>query len=79
MNPELILGFIILLAGVAASAFPRERDYISRLIHVEIAGIGLMLVMLAYNETIALLTFVAVTAIATIVLIRVIERGESCD
>ncbi|GAB7015876.1 DUF2107 family protein [Methanogenium cariaci] len=79
MTPELILGFIILLAGVAASAFPRERDYISRLIHVEMAGAGLMLIMLAYNETIALLTFVAVTAIATIVLIRVIERGEPCD
>ncbi|WFN35257.1 EhaE family protein [Methanogenium sp. S4BF] len=79
MNPELILGCIILLAGVAAAAFPRERDYISRLIHVEIAGTGLMLIMLAYNETIALLTFVAVTAIATIVLVRVIERGEPSD
>lgn len=79
MTPELILGFILLIVGVAAAAFPRERDYISRLIHVEVASTGLMLVMLAYDETIALLTFVAVTAIATIVLIRVIERGEPCD
>ena len=79
MTPEFILGLIIFLTGVAVSAFPRERDYISRLIHVEIAAIGLMLIMLAYHETIALLTFVAVTAISTIVLIRVIERGDPCD
>jgi energy-converting hydrogenase A subunit E len=32
--------------------------------------------MLAYDEAIALLTFVAVTAIATFVLVRVMERGE---
>jgi len=79
MTPELILGLIIFIAGVVVSAFPREKDYISRLIHVEIAATGLMLIMLAYHETIALLTFVSVTAITTIVLVRVIERGEPCD
>ena len=79
MSPELILGLIIFLAGVIVSAFPREKDYLSRLIHVEIAAIGLMLIMLAYNETIALLTFVTVTAITTIVLVRVIQRGEPSD
>ncbi|MFA5395823.1 MAG: DUF2107 family protein [Methanomicrobiales archaeon] len=79
MTPELILGLIIFLAGVIISAFPREKDYLSRLIHVEIAATGLLLIMLAYHETIALLTFVSVTAITTIVLVRVIERGEPCD
>jgi len=32
--------------------------------------------MLVYDETIALLTFIAVTAITTFVLVRVIERRE---
>lgn len=74
MTPELLLGLLLLIVGIAAGAYPRTRDYLDRLINVEIAATGLMLVLLSFNETISLLTFVAVTALATAVLIRVIER-----
>jgi len=74
MTPELVLGLLLLTIGIAASAYPRTREYLDRLINVEIAATGLMLVLLSFDETIALLTFVAVTTLATAVLVRVIER-----
>ena len=76
ITPELVLGLAILFIGVIAAAFPVPKTYLSRLINLEIPAWGLLLIMLAYDEAIALLTFVAVTAIATFVLVRVMERGE---
>ncbi|MBT8507353.1 NiFe hydrogenase [Methanomicrobiaceae archaeon CYW5] len=74
MTPEFILGLLLLVIGIGASVFPRTRNYLDRLINVEVAATGLMLVLLSFDETIALLTFVAVTTLATAVLVRVIER-----
>jgi energy-converting hydrogenase A subunit E len=76
MNPEFILGLIILAIGVIAAAFPLKKTYLNRLINLEIPAFGLLLIMLSYDETLALLTFVAVTGIATFVLVRVLERRE---
>ena len=36
MTPEFILGCIILIIGVIAAGFPREKTYLARLIHLEI-------------------------------------------
>ncbi|MBN2733491.1 MAG: DUF2107 family protein [Methanomicrobiaceae archaeon] len=74
MTPEFLLGLGILIIGVIAAAFPDPKTYLNRLINLEISGFGLLLVMLSYNETLALLTFIAVTAITTFVLVRVLER-----
>ncbi len=74
MNAELVLGLIILLLGTIAAAFPRPKTYMSRLISIEIPGWGLLLIMLSFNEALALLTFGAVTAITTFVLVRVVEK-----
>ena len=74
MTPEFVLGLLLITIGIVASVFPRTREYLDRLINVEIAATGLMLVLLSFDETIALLTFVAVTTLATAVLVRVIER-----
>jgi energy-converting hydrogenase A subunit E len=76
VNPEFILGIIILGIGVIAAAFPRKKTYLNRLINLEIPAFGLLLIMLSYDETLALLTFVAVTGISTFVLVRVLERRE---
>jgi len=69
-----LLGFFLLFIGVCATAFPRDRRYLTRLIHVEMPAFGLLLIMLALDETVALATFVAVNAISVFVFMRVIER-----
>ncbi|WOF15941.1 DUF2107 domain-containing protein [Methanoplanus sp. FWC-SCC4] len=74
MTPEFLLGLGILLIGVIGASFPQPKTYINRLINLEISGFGLLLIMLAYDETLALLTFIAVTAITTFVIVRVLER-----
>ncbi|WP_245611634.1 DUF2107 family protein [Methanolacinia paynteri] len=72
-----MLGLGILFIGGLSTAFPNPKTYVNRIINIEVASFGLLLVMLVYDETIALLTFIAVTAITTFVLVRVIERREA--
>jgi len=68
------LGFLLLFIGILAVAFPRDRRYLTRLIHIEIPAFGLFLIMLALDETISLLTFVAVNGVCVFVFMRVLER-----
>jgi energy-converting hydrogenase A subunit E len=75
--PEFILGLIILVIGSVASAFPREKDYLTRLINLEIPGFGLLLVMLSYDEALALFTFGGVSVISTFVFVRVMEKRSA--
>jgi energy-converting hydrogenase A subunit E len=74
MNPEFYLGIAILLIGIASAAFPKPKTHINRLINLEIPAWGLLLIMLSFDETLALLTFIAVTAISTFVIVRIMER-----
>ncbi|MBN1195170.1 MAG: DUF2107 family protein [Methanomicrobiaceae archaeon] len=74
MNAEFILGLAVLAIGVLAVAFPRDRSYLTRLINLEIPAFGLLLIMLSFDEMLALLTFIAVTGISTFVLVRILER-----
>lgn len=74
MNPELLLGLILLLVGSAVSAFPRPKNYLIQLINLEIPCWGLLLVMLSYDEALALLTFGGVSALSTFIFVRVIEK-----
>ncbi len=77
MSPEFYLGLVLLLIGTIASAFPRDRDYLTRLINLEIPAFGLLLVALSFDETLALFTFIAVSTITTFVLVLLIERKVS--
>ncbi len=74
MTPEFIIGLIILLTGTVITAFPQRRDYLTRLINLEIPAFGLLLIALSYDETLALLTFIAVSTLSTFVMVLVIER-----
>jgi len=79
VNAVFILGLVILVVGVLSVAFVRPKTYVARLINLEIPAWGLLLVMLAYDEALAILTFVAVTAIGTFVIVRLMEwRDASC-
>ncbi|MDD1724884.1 MAG: EhaE family protein [Methanospirillum sp.] len=74
MSPEFYLGFVILLIGTWVSAFPRDREYLTRLINLEIPGFGLLLIALSFDETLALFTFIAVSTLSTFVMVLLIER-----
>lgn len=76
MNPEFVLGLTLILIGTVASAFPRPKTYLVQLINLEIPAWGLLLVMLSYNEALALLTFGGVSALSTFIYIRVIQKQE---
>ena len=75
-TPEFVIGLVVLIAGTIAVAFPRENDYLTRLINLEIPGWGLLLVMLHYNEALALFTFAAVSVLSTYIFVRVMQKKE---
>lgn len=74
MSPDFFIGLILLIIGTWVSAFPRDREYLTRLINLEIPAFGLLLVALSFDETLALLTFIAVSTLTTFVLVLLIER-----
>ncbi len=74
MTPEFYLGFLILIVGTISAAFPRDSEYITRLINLEIPGFGLMLVALSFDETLALFTFIAVSTLSVFIFVLLIER-----
>jgi energy-converting hydrogenase A subunit E len=76
MGPEFVLGLALLLVGTVGSAFPRPKTYLVQLINLEIPAWGLLLVMLSYNEALALLTFGGVSALSTFIYARVIQKRE---
>lgn len=74
---EFIVGCILLLLGVLFTAYPREKTYLTRLINMEVAEFGLVFIMLTFSETLALVTFIAVNIVTTLIFIRVIEKKEA--
>ena len=76
MGPEFVLGLALILVGTVASAFPRPKTYLVRLINLEIPAWGLLLVMLSYNEALALFTFGGVSALSTFIYVRVMQKRE---
>jgi energy-converting hydrogenase A subunit E len=75
-SPEFIAGMILLIGGTVSVAFSRPKTYLTRLINLEIPGWGLLLVMLHYNEALALFTFAAVAVLSTYIFVRVIQKKE---
>ena len=79
MSPEFILGLVLLFFGSIGAAFPKPADYITRLIHLEVPGWGLFLIMLSFDETLALFTFGGVSALSTFIFARVIQKRGNSD
>ena len=75
-TPEFVIGLFVLVVGTIAVACPRPNDYLTRLINLEIPGWGLLLVMLHYNEALALFTFTAVSVLSTYIFVRVMQKKE---
>jgi len=68
---------LAVLGSLATVAGPGVKDPIVRTFNTEIAAIGVSLIFLVYNHTLALMTFIAATSAITLILFRVITRlGE---
>jgi energy-converting hydrogenase A subunit E len=70
-------GCILVIVGSIATVIgPGVKDPVIRTINTEIPAVGISLIFLTYNHTIALVTFIAATAIVTLILLRAIVRLE---
>lgn len=70
-------GVVLVIAGSIATAIgPGVKDPIVRALNTEIPAIGVSLIFLTYNHTLALLTFIAATVIIMMILLRAIVRLE---
>jgi energy-converting hydrogenase A subunit E len=66
----------MILGSIGTVIGPGVKDPIVRTLNTEIAAVGISMIFLTYNHTIALLTFVASTIIITMILLRAIIRLE---
>jgi energy-converting hydrogenase A subunit E len=71
------VGLALAIFGSIATVWgPRVKDPIIRTINTEVASVGVSLILLTYNSTLALLTLIATTIIVTLILFRAISRLE---
>ncbi len=67
---------LVILGSIGTVIGPGVKDPIIRTLNTEIPAVGVSMIFLTYNHTIALLTFVASTTIITMILLRAIVRLE---
>lgn len=67
---------LTLIGSIGTVIGPGVKDPIVRTLNTEIAAVGVSMIFLTYNHTIALLTFVAATVIITMILLRAVVRLE---
>jgi energy-converting hydrogenase A subunit E len=70
-------GCILTIFGSIATVIgPGVKDPVVRTLNTEVAAVGVSMIFLTYNHTIALITFIASTTIITMILLRAIVRLE---
>ena len=67
---------LVIIGSIATVIGPGVKDPLVRTLNTEIPAVGVSLIFLTYNSTIALLTFIAATTIITLILLRAIVRLE---
>ena len=67
---------LVIMGSIATVIGPGVKDPLVRTLNTEIPAVGVSLIFLTYNSTIALLTFIAATSIITLILLRAIVRLE---
>ncbi|MEM4195962.1 MAG: EhaE family protein [Methanothermobacter sp.] len=67
---------LVIIGSIATVGGPGVRDPIVRILNTEIPAVGVSLIFLTYNHTLALLTFIAATTIMTLILLRAVIRLE---
>ncbi|XRO76663.1 EhaE family protein [Methanocaldococcus sp. 10A] len=69
----LYLGYILVVIGTLGAIFgPKVDNPFIRMMNVEVPTIGVSLIFLAYDEDLALMTFIAVNAILSLILVRAV-------
>jgi len=82
MIPDLITltmycGYIMLIGGTLGAIFgPMATDPFKKLLNMEVPAMGVALILLSYNHTLALMTFITVNTILIIVFVRAIIKNE---
>jgi energy-converting hydrogenase A subunit E len=67
------IGYTLLIIGTLGTVVgPKVDNPLIRMLNVEVPTIGVSLIFLAYDETLALMTFIAVNAVLSLVLIRAV-------
>jgi energy-converting hydrogenase A subunit E len=73
-------GYFMLIVGTLGAIFgPMSDDPFKRLLNIEVPSIGVALILLVYNETLALMTFLAVNTILMLVFVRAIIKNEELE
>ena len=73
----IYVGLALAIFGSLAAVWgPGVKDSIIRTMNTEVASVGVSLILLTYNSTLALLTLIATTIIVTLILFRAIARLE---
>jgi energy-converting hydrogenase A subunit E len=67
---------LTILGAIGTAIGPGVRDPIVRTLNTEIAAVGVSMIFLTYNHTIALLTYIAASTIISMILLRAIVRLE---
>ncbi|WP_459201293.1 EhaE family protein [Methanococcus sp. CF] len=76
----LYVGYFLLILGTAGAVIgPLTKDPFKRFLNIEVPAIGVCLIFLAYNQTLALMTFLGVNAIITLVLVRAIIKTKEIE
>ena len=73
-------GVLLLIVGSIATVIgPGVKDPIVRTINTEVPAIGISLILLTYNHTVALLTYIAASLIIMMILLRAVVRLEELE
>ncbi|WP_456481350.1 EhaE family protein [Methanopyrus sp.] len=71
--------FMIIIGTLGAAIGPARSDPVVKSLNLELATVGVCLIFLAFNHLLALITFIAVGAFATPILMRAILRVEASE
>jgi energy-converting hydrogenase A subunit E len=67
---------LVIIGCLGTVIGPGVKDPIIRTLNTEIPAVGVSMIFLTYNDTIALLTYIAATVLITMVLLRAVVRLE---
>ncbi len=82
MIPDLVTltlycGYILLIVGALGVIFgPGADDPFKRFLNMEVPALGTSLILLSYNHTLALMTFLMVNTLVMIVVVRAIIKNK---